>query len=452
MNIRFLFAVWVGKSSSLLLRITGSGGGALPGLLSSKIDPTILSTLGKRGPQNLVLICGTNGKTTTSRMIAEMIDPKLLIHNRSGSNLTRGHIAAYLEKTSWLGQVKASYAILEVDEAVLPYALKNLKPSSILLHNLFRDQLDRYGEVNAIATKWLEALKQAPQSCTLIINADDPNLAYIGTQLPSKSISYYGLADPSVGTTAPSSPLDTYLSPSDNKPLTYSAYYLSHLGDYHSSSGFKKPELDFSAQSITLSSTSSFTVKSPKLQLPVTLGLPGIYNIYNGLAASVLGIFLGIAPEKIQATLQEYSSAFGRFEKISYKGRQLTLCLIKNPAGATEVLRTINLDFEPFNLLIFTHDNFADGLDVSWYWDTPYEISADKPEMVLCAGKRAADMALRLKYAQYPEPIAIHSSLEKALEAIPENSKNYILTTYTASLELQHILQKKGVKKAYWKE
>ncbi|MBU6388958.1 DUF1727 domain-containing protein, partial [Patescibacteria group bacterium] len=228
-------ATIAGKICSLTVRSLGSGGEALPGLVAKRIDSTALRSFGRQCKDGIVLVCGTNGKTTVSRLIADFLTEsgQPIVHNRSGSNMTRGHLAAFLEQADWLGRVHADLAILEVDEAVLPETLSQISPRIVLLHNLFRDQLDRYGEVDTIRRNWEAALRRhLAADAILTVNADDPNLAYLASQLDHRQTIYYGIDDQSLLTSNPDSAVDAYLSPVSGKPLQYTGYFYSHLGIY----------------------------------------------------------------------------------------------------------------------------------------------------------------------------------------------------------------------------
>ncbi|MCC2631843.1 MAG: hypothetical protein K0S20_542 [Patescibacteria group bacterium] len=458
MTIRYRLAVVAGKTTSSFLRLAGSGGGALPGLIAGRICPDYLAHASSQLAQGTILVTGTNGKTTTARMLYDMIGGSKLISNRSGSNMTRGHIAAFLQSSSWSGKPHCQMALLEVDEAVLPETVRLTKPRHLLLHNLFRDQLDRYGEVDSIARKWLAAFKKSlPKDCTLYINADDPNLAYLAVKLNHQNLVTYGLNDPKVGTETPTSSIDAHISPASSAPLSYTSYYVSHLGDYTDNQGFSRPSLTYSATNIQLSEngqSSSFSIAGNGQPLPLTLPLPGLYNVYNALAASAIALKLTVDASSISSSLQNFQGAFGRFERIVFDDKELICCLIKNPAGATEVLRAIAIDNRDFSLLLCLNDNFADGVDVSWYWDTPYEIIAKKPKQIIVTGTRKEDGILRLKYAGRDSGLSRASTFEEALETLTQTppSLTYILATYTATLEIQAVLKKKNLKRAYWKE
>lgn len=464
MDIRFSLAFLLGKSSLIGIRLLGSGGGALPGLLSKKIDPEILAKLSKGCKKGVVLISGTNGKTTTSRLLASLLKEKYnkVIHNRTGSNMNRGHISAFLQGSNWLSKPVGNLAILEVDEAVLPDTIRQTKPRLLILHNLFRDQLDRYGEVDSIAKKWQAAIrKYLPENSLLLINGDDANLVYLAKTSGHKLTYYYGLDDQGVASSSPTSTLDAYISPASGKPLTYHCYYLSHLGDYYDeNSKFTHPPLDFAAQQIKLGGPTSqsqfnFFTNKFRVDYSLILHLPGLYNVYNATAALSAALLLNLKTESLSKDLGKEDSVFGRFERVTIGLRDYFFCLIKNPAGASEVLKTISLDPQPLEFGIFANDNFADGLDVSWYWDSNFEAVAPKISTLICSGKRGADMGLRLKYAGCPIKPAVIPATEEALDTLLSNQKpgqTYILSTYTATLEIQKILKKRSIKSAYWQE
>ena len=452
MDLREHTALVIGKSLRVATHLLGSGGGALPGLVAHRLAPTLLTRLTNQCTEGITLVCGTNGKTTTSRMLAEIIGPASVVHNRSGSNLTRGHLAAFLEASSWTGRLRLKKAILEVDEAVFPETLRLTQPTLVLWHNLFRDQLDRYGEVDAIAQKWLKAVQNDfPQNCTLLVNADDPNLSYAASKAGIKNLAFYGLSDERQGTKKPIVSVDAYLSPASGQPLHYSSYYVSHLGVYNDpASNFSRPNPTSCATNIELTTTSSiFTIGEVQFTVP----LPGLYNVYNALAATTLAQKLGVSLPRSQKVLATFQAAFGRNEKVKIGNHELVLCLIKNPVGAAEVLRTLAADPEPLNLLLFANDNFADGLDVSWYFDTPFEIVSHQITSITCLGIRKLDMAVRLKYAGVTAPIITNRSLESFITNQKKQSgKTYCLCTYTATLELQKYLTSHNYKAAFHAE
>lgn len=453
MTLRFSLAVWAGKCSQSLLRLFGSDAAAFPGLVAATICPTISLHFAKQCSEGIVLVSGTNGKTTTCRLLSEMLGGSTkVISNRSGSNLSRGHISAFLNASSWSGRLQVRRALLETDEAVLPKAIATFSPKVVVLHNLFRDQLDRYGEVNSVARKWLAAIQTGlPKESILIANADDPNIAYIARESKHQNTVLYGIDDPTVATSETDSLGDAFLSPAATIPLTYTRHYFSHLGIYNDGQGFARPTPQYAATNIVMNQSkeqNTFTVDTISLHLV----LPGLYNIYNGLAAVTTARILHCEWPQIKSALASAVPGFGRFEKLHIQGIDVTLCLIKNPAGATEVLREIGMHNQ-LNLCIIANDGLADGTDVSWYWDTNFELVAHKLATLTCAGTRALDIALRFKYANAAVQATVETTLQATLISALSRSKGplFILTTYTAGLELQRLLTHQGNKVAYWK-
>jgi UDP-N-acetylmuramyl tripeptide synthase len=473
MSLRYYAAIASGKASRLLLRLSGSGATAFPGLITSRIAPASLQRLARQCSQGVILVCGTNGKTTTCRLTALALteNPHALVHNKGGSNLTRGHLAAFLEKSNWLGRVRAEQALLEVDEAVLPETLRLTRPRILLLHNLFRDQLDRYGEIDSIVKKWQTAIRHhLPPESVLIVNADDPNLAFLARNSGHPQVIYYGLEDEGSGSPQATSAVDAFLSPLSGEPLDYSRYYLSHLGHYRDrSGGFTRPVPQVTARDISFtgSESTSFTLNyalpgqsdAPPLGVRIDLPMPGIYNVYNALAAASIAIASSVDISILPERFARLEGVFGRFETIAIAGRPVTFCLIKNPAGTSEVLRTLIAtlppDSSPLTLSLIANDNFADGTDVSWYWDCAFELVATRPAYLICSGNRAHDLALRLKYAGYQGPQAIIPDPAAALRHLTElptfaTGRHYVLSTYTATLEVQKIVRRRGWKHSHW--
>jgi UDP-N-acetylmuramyl tripeptide synthase len=461
MKLKLFTSHLIGKAAFSALRLIGRSGDSLPGLLAHRLYPDILRDLSAQCSDGVILVCGTNGKTTTSRMLSSILEKSgPIVHNRSGSNMTRGHISAFLTRSNWRGTVAARRALLEVDEAVLQQTIIATKPAMVVLHNLFRDQLDRYGEVNSIASKWLLALRHhLPANCLLIVNADDPHLAFIAKESGHQAIIYYGLDDPLAGSTDATSVVDAYISPASSNPLRYSTYYLSHLGNYADpGTSFKRPALNYSATDIvpgTPGKVGTFKVRSDAhLPAPISLPCPGLYNIYNALAACTVAYSLGVSASAISQALATFETVFGRFERIPIGNNAIYLCLIKNPAGASEIIRTLPVTHS-LNLALFANDNFADGLDVSWYFDTPFESIAPSVGWLLCSGLRGKDMALRLKYAGSTAMPIIEDNSTQAVNLLIRKASEgdvYVLSTYTATLDLQRRLRALKLIPSYWKE
>jgi UDP-N-acetylmuramyl tripeptide synthase len=380
-------------------------------------------------------------------MAAEILRPRFrLAHNHSGANLVSG-VASTL-----LAAGDAELGLLEVDEAALPEVLRRVRPRALLLGNLFRDQLDRYGELELIAERWREAVAALPQGTTVVLNADDPQVG----SLAAEAI-HFGLDDPSVARPSLQHAADSKYCIRCGTPYDYAAAYVGHLGDYRCPAcGHARPPLDVVARAIELDGLdgSSFRLALPDVELDVRLRLPGLYNVYNALAAAALAHALGATPEEIESGLERFAAAFGRSERIAVGDRSLLVLLIKNPAGANEVVRTLLSAGAPQHAVIALNDAIADGQDVSWIWDVDFEPLLAGLERVVASGDRAAELALRLRYGGFAGELEVVPDLEAALDrglALTEaGAELVVLPTYTAMLGLQRILTARGLTKAYW--
>ena len=459
------FSILIGKIIIFLLKISKSGATAAPGLYALKIDPRLLRKLQTQLKFSLV-ISGTNGKTTTARMIASIFKSAGIdfYHNRSGSNLLRGIVSTLISKITLSGRLSSYLGLWEVDEGVLPEALNQLKPEIVVLTNLFRDQLDRYFEIDALAKKWQEALVKLKKTSVLIINADDPSLSHITRGLKCKMV-YYGITDKSFGSNILSHASDATFCPQCFLPLDYQTCFVSHLGIYRCRKcGEIQPEKNVKAIKAKFFKNKVYLqIKQSKKTYPITINLPGIYNIYNALAAFTAISVLKIPTDKIIQGFKNFRPAFGRFEQIKINGKMLTLMLIKNPAGFNQVLKTLGqLDrINRIHLLIALNDLIADGRDVSWIWDVDVKaLNKLKIDKLIVSGTRLYDMAIRLKYALKTADIHLEASLKKAVNTLinpsqsqGKNVKNlYILATYTAMLEIRKILAQKNLVHSTWKD
>ncbi len=462
MDPRLSLAVGVSRLSATAIRRLGWGGGtALPGLLASLVDPAALSKLSRQLPAGCVVVAGTNGKTTTARMLATILKQAghRVVHNRAGSNLVRGITAAIAEQSSLLGRVRGEIAVLEADEAAFPAVVRQTSPRIVLLLNLFRDQLDRYGELDTVARTWGEALTALP-AASIVVNVDDPALAALTDQLASRRLTF-GLAEQRCALDQLPHAADAAVCRRCGTPLTYRAAFLSHLGDYWCPGcGFERPPLDVAARAIALEGLERLSFEVAALgQQPwrVDIALSGLYNVYNALAAVAAAQALGIAPELIRAGLAATRAAFGRLERVCYRDRSLVIVLIKNPTGLNEVVRMLTSARIEAPLLILINDLDADGRDVSWLWDADLEPLAQTGSPVFTGGIRGADMALRLKYAGFPvERLRVLDDLPGALDAfvseLAPGQTGYILPTYTALLALRRALAERGVAPAFWRQ
>jgi UDP-N-acetylmuramyl tripeptide synthase len=441
------------RAAGALSRLAGAGGGTtLPGKLLWKLDPSAVSRLATRLPQGSAILSATNGKTTTAAMTAEILGRRLrLAHNRSGANLVSGVASTLLAADG------AELGLFEVDEAALPQVASLVEPRVLCLGNLFRDQLDRYGELELIAERWRALVRALPADATLVVNGDDPQLGDLTAARPDAVV--FGIDDPRHARRGgPQHAADSTHCVRCGAPYVFHAAYVGHLGDYECTRcGHRRPALTLSAAGIELDGLrgASFDLHAPGEQRRVTLRLPGLYNVYNALAAAALARALGASLEEIVSGLERFDAAFGRFERIEMNGRGLLMLLIKNPAGANEAVRTLVAGEAPTLAVVALNDAIADGKDTSWIWDVDFEPLLDGLERVIAAGDRAAELALRFKYAGFdPEAIEVVPELERALdrglELTPEGGELVVLPTYTAMLSLRRVVSKRGHVAPYW--
>jgi lipid II isoglutaminyl synthase (glutamine-hydrolysing) len=439
-------------------RASGRGGGTtLPGRMLLRLAPDALSRLGAKLEDGTTIVSATNGKTTTAGMIAAALaaEGRRPVHNRAGSNMTWGVVTALLEQSGKEG-------LFEVDEAWLPRVVEQLDPTLLVLGNLFRDQLDRYGEMEALAEDWGRTVAARAGRTRFVLNADDPAIADLGRDTdgePRQGVTYFGVEDSAQALPELQHAFDAKHCRRCGHPYSYERAFVGHLGHYSCTNcGAGRPEPDVAATRIVLHGMagSEVTLRTPAGELRLELPLPGLYNVYNALAAVTAALELGVSADRIASALSEMRAAFGRVETIDVDGKALSILLIKNPAGANEVLRTLRLEAgeEKIDLWIALNDRIADGRDVSWVWDADFELLGGAVRRVVCAGTRAPEMALRLKYAGWPaEAIKVEPevgrSLDRALSGAPE--RVFALPTYTALLELRKLLSERGLAAEFWR-
>jgi UDP-N-acetylmuramyl tripeptide synthase len=427
------------------------GGTTLPGKLLWKLDPGAVDELASRLRDGISLVSATNGKTTTTAIAARILArDHELAWNRAGANLLSGIASALLSAGD------AKLGLFEVDEGALPEAIERTRPRSIVLGNLFRDQLDRYGELELVAERWRAATAALPAEASLVVNADDPVVADLADG--RERALRFGIDDPRQARTSLQHAADSKYCVRCGTPYDYAAAYVGHLGDYACPAcGHKRPQLDVAAHSIEFRGlwASRFTLVTPAGEVEVDLALPGLYNVYNTLAAATLALTLGSSLEQIREGVGAFSAAFGRFERIGTGGKTVVLLLIKNPAGANEVLQTLELGGIPPVLVLALNDAIADGQDVSWIWDVDFEPLLARAGRVVVTGARAEELALRLLYGGLPEEQlevlpALERALDRGLELVEAGDELVVLPTYTAMLALRGILTQRGLVPAYW--
>jgi UDP-N-acetylmuramyl tripeptide synthase len=469
MNLRTAAAVVAGKAAGRASRLLGRGGGtAVAGLVAQRIDRRIVSTLAVQAGAGAICVTGTNGKTTTSLMLNRMATAAGLrpLHNRSGSNLMRGVAAMLVEEASLSARIPDAarrLAILEVDEATLPEIVAAITPRAIVFTNLFRDQLDRYGEVDAVARAWERALRapatnSRPQRETaLVLNADDPAIAHLGRDVRTPVL-YYGVEDTAAAGESVEHASDFRTCLECSAELTYDVTFYGHIGHWRCSAcGNARPAPDIRVTRISATGESTaieFAFSGEGECMRVDLPLSGLYNVYNALAAVAGAAALGLPRDAVTRALDGFSAAFGRQERFAIDGREVRVLLGKNPTGLNQVLRSIAGQPGEKRILFFLNDGVADGRDVSWIWDADYETVKPGCAFVLAAGTRAEDLALRLKYAGFGDDVPVErnaaAALRRAIDATPRGHTLHIIPTYTAMLQVRELLAKHAGIRSYW--
>lgn len=514
-SLRAGLAVLGGRAAGALSRRLHVGGGtSVVGIVAQRFYPDIVNHLASQLEYGSITVTGTNGKTTTSGFIAAILsDAGLRVwRNREGSNLMGGVASALVMRARPTGRLRRggrAISILEIDEAVMPQIVRSITPRVAVFTNLFRDQLDRYGEVDTVATLWRQTVGKLPATTTLVLNADDPTTAYLGADFAGEVL-YFGIDDPTLDLTAQGNSserhqvIDTRTCPRCGGEYIYTARFYSHMGHYSCANcGLARPKADVRAVKVRADGFDRLRiqVETPTQQGQIVIPLPGLYNIYNALAAITTASALQLEWSPIVSGIEQFKPAFGRGERVQVEGRTLRLLLAKNPAGFNEVLRTLFSDETPRHVLFVLNDNIADGRDISWIWDVDFERALGSIPMAVLAGTRAFDLALRLKYAGFSQedltvvtsaplraarqngrlkyqqrrlsrnvnaggqvkasmlnhaPLTgrygIAEALNIAIRQTPVGETLFIVPTYTALLEVHRELERRGLTPHYWDE
>src|SRR5438067_307269 len=440
------------RGVAALSRRLGAGGGTtIPGKLLAELDRSAIDRLAARLVTGTAVVSATNGKTSTTAMAAEILRPRhRLAYNAAGANLVSGVASALLRAGN------ADLGLFEVDEGALPELVRRLRPRAVCLGNLFRDQLDRYGELELVAERWREAVAALPAEAKLLYNADDPQLAAVSEAHPGSVA--FGLDDPRLARPSLQHAADSKYCVRCGTPYVYAAAYVGHLGDYRCPRGdHARPPLDVAGRDIVIHGLerASFRLDTPDGSRAVELALPGLYNVYNAVAAATLARSLGAELDEIATGLGRFSAAFGRFERVAVGDKRVLLLLIKNPAGANEAVRTLVDGGAPGILVVALNDEIADGRDVSWIWDVDFEPLLPGLEQLVASGGRSAELALRFRYGGLDEDAIelepdLGSALDRGLDLTPAGGELVVLPTYTAMLGLQRILASRGLVVPYW--
>lgn len=444
---RYWLALWAGKGISAILKLAGRKGTTLPGKVALRFDPNLIRWLSAEYTEGIIMVTGTNGKTTTANLLAKVLRAagRIFAFNQAGANLVTGITGALLENTDWRGRTRVKLALLEVDEATVPKFCQQVNPQIAIITNFFRDQLDRYGELDTTVRLVRDAI---PSETDLILNADDPLVAQFGSGRIHTL--YYGVERTPESKSESSETREARFCPLCGGVLNYSLYHYGQLGIYSCQEcGYKRPEPPVLAQEVCAEEAGlRFRVGVTSY----TMGLQGYYNLYNALAAIAAAKRLGIKDRDIERGLREFVPQAGRMELFSLAQGKVTLTLVKNPTGFNQVIQTIfTLKERPVRILIGINDLAADGRDISWLWDVDFELlgqETQRIQRIICTGIRAEDMAVRLKYAGVPvDKLQIEHDLEKALEQVQRNRASreavFILPTYTLLFPMREILEQK---------
>ena len=446
--------VVLARLARAVIRRAGRGGTTVPGRVLLRLDRNAIAHLGGRLGGGSALLSATNGKTTTASMLAGVLerDGRAVVRNRAGSNMHWGVATALIDA----GEQPGELGLFEVDEAWLAEIARQLDPGLLILGNLFRDQLDRYGELELIADRWADLVAERGDRTALVLNADDPLVADLGRE--HGRTTYFGVEDDSLALPELQHAADSKHCRNCGHPYAYEAIYMGHLGRYRCPNcGRERPRADVVAERVVLRGMegSELSLRTPQGAIELRLPLPGLYNVYNALAAATAALSLGVGVERVREGLEGMSAVFGRVERLEVAGRAVSILLVKNPVGANEVLRTLTLEDGRIDLWLALNDRIADGRDVSWIWDADFELLAGRVRRATCSGTRAEEMALRLKYAGIDAPIAVERDLERSLDAAVADRDGgvplYALPTYTALLDLRDMLADRGVARR-WSE
>ncbi|MFZ5823491.1 MAG: MurT ligase domain-containing protein [Bacillota bacterium] len=462
MNLRSLLAVWMGKGLVMATRVAGRGGTTLPGVVARKVAPDLLRHLSAQPRQGVIAVTGTNGKTTTAKMLSSIYEAAghQVAHNRAGANLITGVTTAFLQASNWTGQVAQSAGLMEIDEATMPQACREIRPRAAVVTNFFRDQLDRYGELEHTVNFVGRGLEHLAKGGRAALNADDPNCARLGERGGVNPL-YYGIEDEDVGSLEMTQTADAKHCIRCGHPYEYRVFYYAHLGKYRCPNcGHQRPKPEVYVDRIVDVDARGSTIHlvTPQGDCDVRLQIPGLYNTYNALAAAAGAIAVGLPLRAVKEGLESTTSQFGRMEMIRMNDRDVFMALVKNPAGFNSVIQTVMQAGARKNIVIGINDLYADGTDVSWLWDVDFEALASHQaeiNFVICTGLRAEDMAVRLKYAgmdaaKLSVQKDLGAALSEGLRYIQPGDLLYILPTYTAMLQMREIIQKQGYTKKFW--
>src|SRR5579883_657814 len=461
---RLALAISAGKLAGASGRFFRIGGGtSLPGMIARRIDPNVLKSIVGASKAKKIVITGSNGKTTTARMTAAIADAsgQRVSQNRTGSNMLQGVTSVAVNFADIFGRLDSDVLLFEIDEGTMPLVLPEIEPDVVVITNIFRDQLDRYGELYSVAKALNKLLESLPASSTIILNGNDPQVANFGQNAKARRL-FFGLESKDVGTPVPEQSADVIRCIHCQEDLLYEVAYMSHLGIYRCPNcGYTLPKLDIAATSVKLAADGQgpthVELRTPQGPMTLDIPLPGLHNVYNAAAAIGASLATGLDKEKMPAALATIRPAFGRLEKIQAGDATIYLSFVKNPTSFNLMLRLIAQHPGQKHLLLAASHTLVDGEDFSWLWDVDIEEIAPSIVDVVCSGNKPEELAMRLKYADVPvEKIQMIVDREAALDAALKNAGPggtlYILCSYTPTHELRRIMQKRGWVRHFWEE
>lgn len=434
----------------------------MPGLVMSKVDRDVLRSIMRNVKFGSIVITGTNGKTTTARLISSILDRNgyTVLSNASGSNLERGILSSLVEHVDWRGNVEGDIAVLEIDEAELKNVIDKIYCRRLVVTNLFRDQLDRYGELNKLRSLVGESVSKLDTGTRLILNADDPLVRSLDRFASTDvEISFFGMND-NLGSLIKDDVRDVPNCVICQKRIAYSNYYYSHLGNYKCEEcGFERAKPDLSIKTLHLRGMngSEFELDGREYTgWQMYIPIPGLFNIYNVLGALLAVENLEINQDLLIDSLVKFKPVFGRFEKFNLAGKDCFLMLSKNPTGFNEMIKIVLDSNELINVVFILNDNYADGKDISWIWDVNFESVKNRINWMAAAGNRAEELLLRLKYANLEmDRVGLEKDMRKLINdisAIDNNEPVFVLATYTGMFDFRSVLESDGVAVQFWKD
>jgi UDP-N-acetylmuramyl tripeptide synthase len=459
---RLATALVAGKLAGNTGRFLRLGGGTnLPGEVARKIDPQVLRKVIGESAAFKVVVCGSNGKTTTCRMLAALVQAagQRVAQNRTGSNLLPGVVAVAVNEASLFGNLDADAVILEIDEATTRLTVPDIEPDVVIVNNLFRDQLDRYGEIYAVAAALEKMIDALPAETTVILNADDPLVASFAPDARAKRL-YFGVSAEDVGTPRPEHASDSIRCPRCRHDLDYERAYISHMGNYHCPNcGFERPPLDIAVTHASLQAMSAtdMQLQTPIGPLEIHLSLPGMHNIYNAAGAIAGAIGVGLDLAEAPAALAQLKPVFGRLEEIHAGDKRIVLSFVKNPTSYNTTLRTILQEPARRHILSAHSNTPVDGEDFSWFWDIDLEEVAPQIVSLVTSGTKAEELAVRFKYAGVAEDLMqtipdLRTALDAALARVMPGEMLYVLSGYAPTMALRKIMQQRGWVPPFWRE